>query len=1363
MKISDNALLFREFNKYTELLTVEKELPTEDDVDFFLDQFLTRNYSFYFMGTAILCANTEDPETGEKPYDMEDKSTKEALKELKPILMQKVRDAYGSISQESNVFNWDAEPRTVAQYARLMAYDEGVDTKKWEEMSESDKEVHPLKAKAQTRANKIRSRIQQYNEKVLPFMLRKTMHHPIGIIRFSQANGPLEPRRKDEFDNPVALNSEEDLQDFMAGKTYRETNFPGGKDAGLRGLLWAPSTTNRDLKMGIIDIDNPAKLPKEEVRNVTKQVALKLEQQGHPYIIMFTGNNFQVWFGQNQVLPLGDKRDVQDYITQLVFGLGAFDRQQAIDKEMVHFDRIPESTRMFFSLHYPIGPDSTKRHTGLAAVPVPIDDILTFDPVLHAHPENVLQHFDLYASVVSTFFDTVRIGQDYESEDDLESTPPCERLEGQYPDSELLSHIDDTTNSIVVELDDIAKKVADEKEAYIYAKARGVDAVLKFDDKGGLKFGSTSLSAEKTRMVGGKKTVSVEQSMSALITKTGFVVYDDYISRDLERFCQASNIRELTLTGQLVSYDYAGVELEESEIQGIIVRKEGIDPDDFRSLRFIVNKIASYNYDPVPNQVMLEEVTKIGGSRLLSGPNKFFTSPMGSKVKKWYQSIRNLRRGNRVVVMGEEKYLISSKKTIAMTILGVSKTTRLFQQDSPELGSVFVGLMKKDRNRGPIYSIAAKAQIALKKEDRIKLKELVYGENFSNRVPTAVRNDDFSELIEIVEPTVVVDVTYDDVGARMTHALPFHFLPQSNRGSVYRALGIEQYITKINGAKIVKIREDLDARREPDISFKQDNLIKIQGTAPKSGFSIVQTLPNPVKKDDMYDTFDKPLGEELDDKAPWKMSEKAFNKFARLAKDEALIGYVDKKRIYYNDADDWVILGNNDDFFYCPITFRSITDDFKLRGVDIINATKMCAEYGIKWHLIIAKGKFYWIYCDIENDEVRKEHDKYLADDSYDGPVEELLLDLMDTVVTMYPPKEVVKDATVPGFKLDILQMEKVKKNPAFHGVPTNLDSWTDVYIDMEPIPEGGEPRNVVTKYGVVPVHSYHGRKVSPPLIDGTAKVPGELDAAYKRWEKGEDGYKVFIDKNSKITSGPTSYYRITGLPPSYQTAVDDPYGQGADAVNVASGTDEIKSYKEQLDLQRLSNKQQALQDAKILGDMFNYIPGEPSDPDQKDTETYRSSGLSQQYKDAVDDDNKNLKKVLQGGEMFKHFGDATRAVGLKNPPIKEQAWAEYVGRYIETHSKWEKELEPKESWERRSIGEFPTHLVPMLEKERLLAMYRAEQSLTEDELRIVNETFSGEIQGDLLESTIGDLFTQIEEDEEEIEFEPDDDDFEIE
>ena len=67
-----------------------------------------------------------------------------------------------------------------------------------------------------------------------------------------------------------------------------------------------------------------------------------------------------------------------------------------------------------------------------------------------------------------------------------------------------------------------------------------------------------------------------------------------------------------------------------------------------------------------------------------------------------------------------------------------------------------------------------------------------------------------------------------------------------------------------------------------------------------------------------------------------------------------------------------------------------------------------------------------------------------------------------------------------------------------------------------------------------------------------------------------------------------------------------------------------------------------------------------------------------------------------------------------------------------------------------------------MLEKERLLAMYRSEQALTDDELRIVNETFSGEIQGEMLESTIGDLFTKLD-DEEEIEFEPDDEDFEIE
>ena len=92
-----------------------------------------------------------------------------------------------------------------------------------------------------------------------------------------------------------------------------------------------------------------------------------------------------------------------------------------------------------------------------------------------------------------------------------------------------------------------------------------------------------------------------------------------------------------------------------------------------------------------------------------------------------------------------------------------------------------------------------------------------------------------------------------------------------------------------------------------------------------------------------------------------------------------------------------------------------------------INATKMSAEYGIKWHLLISKGTFYWMYCDIENSEIKAEQKKYLKDKDYDSNIEETLSDLLHTITTTYSPKAVVKDARVPGFKFDVIVVEQVK------------------------------------------------------------------------------------------------------------------------------------------------------------------------------------------------------------------------------------------------------------------------------------------------------------------------------------------------
>ncbi len=132
------------------------------------------------------------------------------------------------------------------------------------------------------------------------------------------------------------------------------------------------------------------------------------------------------------------------------------------------------------------------------------------------------------------------------------------------------------------------------------------------------------------------KKTRVEETRAALITRTGIVIWDDWISRELERHCQFNDIGELTLVGQLVSYDYMGNELEESEILGVLARGEEIDPWDMKSLKFVVHKIASHNHDEVPIDAMIDAITSMTTNRLMPGPARFFKEPMGIKIKKYY-------------------------------------------------------------------------------------------------------------------------------------------------------------------------------------------------------------------------------------------------------------------------------------------------------------------------------------------------------------------------------------------------------------------------------------------------------------------------------------------------------------------------------------------------------------------------------------------------------------------------------------------------------------------------------------------------------------------------------------------------------
>ena len=201
---------------------------------------------------------------------MSERTVAEATEELRPLLLAKVMETYGSVSDESNDRGWDPTPISRDDYARSFYTEGGGTSEGWAELSEVEKISHPAYGKAQLETKRIKSHISKYFDKVMPFMLRKTMHHTISIGHYYTRNGKAEIHRNDEFGNAVKINSEEELQKYLSTTDY--AGFPGGKHDGNRYMLWNPTDDGRDIKMAVIDIDNPGKIPAKEVRGSVRRI-----------------------------------------------------------------------------------------------------------------------------------------------------------------------------------------------------------------------------------------------------------------------------------------------------------------------------------------------------------------------------------------------------------------------------------------------------------------------------------------------------------------------------------------------------------------------------------------------------------------------------------------------------------------------------------------------------------------------------------------------------------------------------------------------------------------------------------------------------------------------------------------------------------------------------------------------------------------------------------------------------------------------------------------------------------------------------------------------------------------------------------
>lgn len=860
----DYSSMYEQFSTFVNLVEAQGRIPTESDIEYFAERFLTDAFGFLYPegsgGVYIYSANYNNKETGKKLMDTAGDSFKELFKEVLPLLKAKASEVYEGLGSVEEAYNWNPEPIDEMTLAKRYAMD-SMSESSWDKLSGTEKRNHPAFIKAVKELIKIKSRIKEYNKEVIPFILRKTMYHPLAAGFYSTTSGQSKVVRN-SGGKPFSINSEEELQDYLSSSTV--SGFPAALHDGLRYIWFQPSPSGQNIKMAVVDIDNPAGLADSIIRKAVRFVVKTLTENGYPNIVMFTGSSYQVWFGAKEGDSLGSIQNARDLVKSLLYNpeIISFKRTEAMDNKVVHIDDsvlFPnQPVRMFFNLHYPTGTEPKKTFTGLAAIPVVPGDIERFDPLVDAHPERVLINFKRYAAIVSMFFDTVKIGQDYEDEGEIETIPPCNRHETKDKENKLLDNLLEE-DMIVVPSDQISGLLSDEENLICYVQERGVPAVLHYKATGNIRIGGKVLSSIRKRQV--RKTIKVEteQVKAVLLTKSGTVVYDDFICRDIERYCMAKGITTLTLVGTVVKRDISGNNLGSQEVRSILQSKEGIDPARARLLTFVPHELVDFNggTSKLPLTDRLEEIGKISTSRIT--PTLFYPelkSPVVSKVKKLFKDLLRQRKVGSLIAVGDEKYKITSKRTILATIVGIDKTSSAFKSDSKSIGPVFIAVTKRHSKFGPVYMIVAKADIALPKEQREQLKQMVLGEKvqkenrdgdiiefFSKVLPLSARTDTLADQIQIVEPSVVVEVQYDDIGPMYMNTLPFHYR-KTDRGVFYRGLAKKQYATPILGARVSAIRTDLSAKRSGDIDISQDPLLDVKSSAPK-GFSLLDALPNP--------------------------------------------------------------------------------------------------------------------------------------------------------------------------------------------------------------------------------------------------------------------------------------------------------------------------------------------------------------------------------------------------------------------------------------------------------------------------------------------------------------------------------------
>lgn len=788
----DYSLYYREFDKYIQYIAANGHVPSSEDVDWFMESMFHNTTRFRAKGIAGTASHTDfkerplltpcrvrDYKELRPILDLTNLSYKDYVKEVKPVLMQIVEDAFGETGEASIIQEWDPKPYTFEQHVKMEAKLTGEDV----DPNTVEGQTSEAYLRAQQKIAYIKSRVRAYNRETLPFRLRKTMHHEIAIVGYSNdTEHPWIARKQVGI-----LNSEVDIDQFM--RDSFEDSF--------RDLWVAPFQADNN-NVGIVDIDFHGTIGRRDRKRVVKSVCARFVNRGYPVLVQYSGNNYHVWFGAPEGEDLGRIQDIKSTMRRLLGDVKnlTFNKTEAKVEGMGFVDEstigVGKVYGMFLGLHYK--PGKREESTGLVRVPLLPSEVAKFNEQVDSHPENVLLDFQRYADKVSNFFNTIGFGQGNEESDSLGSRPTCvkaEKLEPTHPLTKAINKWKDQGFESI-RYADVEKEFKEAAHVCITPKVDGWLCGIHYTANA-----AHVVNGEPLRDMSSTQTrVARAKSVSTIMSTTGgIIMWDNHITRAFEEMCVLNGVDEALFVGELYEKDALGKTLGINAISSVLLRNE-IDELSFRNLKFALLDVVKYSEEDVSDYsypTRYNVLKPFSTSRVHPVEYQHVEEdPIPAIEYAWKHYV--LERGEEGVVLHQDgkRYKVKRKFTVDAVIVAVSKETKAWQDNKQSRHSFKVAVAHKMKNRTVYVKLGGvNFGAGFDTEKQEELFRQVMGErtgerddDWENAIPTKRYIEDVGgeSASVLVEPKVVVEVEYDYLSDKTTPTW----------GMYYQSLGRKQ-------------------------------------------------------------------------------------------------------------------------------------------------------------------------------------------------------------------------------------------------------------------------------------------------------------------------------------------------------------------------------------------------------------------------------------------------------------------------------------------------------------------------------------------------------------------------------------------